>query len=181
MSLLTKLQLQESVAVENVFYKIKTGHTYWFRFAELAENENARYGDFVFLFAGDAPKNMSAGFKALVDFYAGKKELPRSDGNDASEKIIDYAIDADLIYSAFWKCYNIDLCERELHWHKVRALLTGLTDTRLNEVMSYRMYKGKDKEYLKMKRAWKLANGETKENKASREKFMAKLEASKNE
>ena len=94
-----------------------------------------------------------------------------------SERIIDYAIDADLIYAALMQCYGLDLCAGEVHWHKVRALVTGITGTKLNEVMSYRSAKpGKDKTLAMLKRAWALPVKESAENKKARERFNSLLE-----
>ena len=177
MSLLTKLNLPDSVCVSGRFYKIKTGHTYWFRFAEIIDDEDATFDDFDFLFDGNAPEDKKEAFSALLAFYWEKKEIPRATGEATSERIIDYSIDADLIYAALMQCYGLDLCVGEIHWHKVRALVTGITGTKLNEVMSYRSAKpGKDKTLAKLKRAWALPIKESAENKAARERFNKLLE-----
>lgn len=42
------------------------------------------------------------------------------------------------------------------HWHKIRALIAGLHDTKLSDVIGYRCYSGKDAELNKMHRAWEL-------------------------
>ena len=157
MSLLTKLNLPDSVCVSGRFYKIKTGHTYWFRFAEIIEDEDATLDDFDFLFDGNAPEDKREAFNALLGFYWEKKEIPRATGEATSERIIDY---------------SIDLCETEIHWHKVRALIAGLTGTKFNEIMSYRCAKpGKDKTMTKLKRIWALPVKESAENRAARERF----------
>ena len=38
----------------------------------------------------------------------------------------------------------------------MQALLNGIHGTRLNEIMAYRAYSGKDKDMLKLKRMWAL-------------------------
>ena len=177
MSLLTKLNLPDSVCVSGRFYKVKTGHTYWFRFAEIIDDEDATFDDFDFLFDGDAPEDKKEAFNAFLGFYWKKKEIPRVMGEATSERIIDYSIDADLIYAAIMQCYGIDLCAGEVHWHKVRALIAGLTGTKFNEIMSYRCSKpGKDKTMAKLKRIWALPIKESAENRAARERFNKLLE-----
>ena len=59
-----------------------------------------------------------------------------------SKQLISYIKDDALIYAAFLQQYGIDLADSELHWHKFRALLDGLTeDTQLVKVMRYRSVK----------------------------------------
>lgn len=152
----TKMILPDSVEVSGKFYQIHTGHPYWFRLSELLAGK-LYVSDFDYLYISDRPEDKQAGIDKLMAFYYEKKELPKVEDNDSSEKILDYKIDSDMIYAAIMQCYHIDLFEKEIHWHKVRALISGLHDTKLNEIMQYRCCNpGKNKELARMKRIWSL-------------------------
>ena len=94
----------------------------------------------------------------LFTFSRPQSPLPRSISH-SDVIILDYELDANLIYAAFLGQYGIDLCEVNLHWHKFLALLGGLNEsTKLHEVMGYRCYeKSNDKKdpYEELRRAWK--------------------------
>lgn len=153
---LTKAALPDSVIVSGKVFKIHTGHPYWFRFAEIIADKKALLGELDFIYSGEAPEDRRAGFDALFGFYYEPKELPRSDGG-SSERVLDYAIDSDLVYAGILQCYGIDLFDKPIHWHKVRAMITGLTGTKLNTVLEYRCSTpGKNKELARMKRIWRL-------------------------
>lgn len=153
-----KLKLPDTVEVDGSFYPINTNFSTWITFSNLIQNKETVLGDLDFIYLGTPPKDRITGFKALYDFYAPYVEIPRSSGKNSNVKILDYVIDFDLIYSAFLQQYKIDLYEENLrlHWHKFTALLSGLKDTRLNEIMEIRAYTGKDKELLKLKSRWAL-------------------------
>ena len=67
--------------------------------------------------------------------------LMKQEHTQQTRKVVDFAQDADLIYSAFYQTYGIDLIEQrgKLHWIKFIALFGGLpSDTRLSDVMRIR-------------------------------------------
>jgi hypothetical protein len=113
-----------------------------------------------YLFPGEMPKFCN--INSLLEFSRPRNELPRSVFGNSNVIVIDYELDADLIYSAFLGQYGIDLIDVEhLHWHKFLALLAGVNDsTRLREVMGYRCYeKSTEKEEIwraKLRRAWEI-------------------------
>ena len=152
---LTKAVLPDSVEVSGRVYRIKTGHPYWFRFAEIIGQETKYIADFEYLYIDERPEDRQAGVDALYKFYYEEKEIPRCD--EPGDRVIDYAIDADLLYSGILQCYGIDLADKEYHWHKVRAMIAGLNGTKLNDVISYRSWTDqKNKEMIRMKRIWAL-------------------------
>lgn len=152
---LTKAVLPDSVEVLGRHYRIRTGHSYWFQFARMIE-ERQYLNSFDIFYVRDVPEDRKAGVDALSGFYAEPGVLPRSTG-EGGERVLDYAIDANLIYAAIFQCYGVDLFERQIHWHKVRAMIAGSTGTRLNEIISYRTSSpGKDRGLARMKRAWAL-------------------------
>lgn len=182
---LTKITLPSSVEVEGSFYAIKTDFRYWLMFARLLENEKAVIDEADFLYKDEIPQDKKAGFQKLLEFYSPKKELPRNLGGGSSEKVMDYDIDADLIYAAFYEVYKLDLMEvdknghfKELHWHKFQALFAGLHNTKLNEIIGYRCYDENDKtdykaNMKKLKQMWTLPTKMTEEDKKDLDKFNA--------
>lgn len=68
-----------------------------------------------------------------------------------SEKPMDYALDARLIWSAFRRVYQIDLRKVEyLHWWDFQAMLEELPeDIRLNRVIRYRTIDTRNKSMTK--------------------------------
>lgn len=157
---LTNKSLPNTVRVGGRDYSIYTDFRAWMKFeiavSRLKRGENT---DVSYLFKNDMP--MYCNIEELFIFSRPKSLLPRpvSHRNIA---VLDYELDADLIYSAFLGQYDIDLLEvKELHWHKFLALLKGLNEsTRLREVMGYRCYEKVTDEnkdvYEEMRRAWEI-------------------------
>jgi hypothetical protein len=154
---LAKAYLPDSVEVSGKVYKVQTGHSFWFRFSQIVDAEKAYLTDFDFLYLDDKPEDKQAGIDSLSLFYYEPKELPRSSGADDGERVLDYSLDADLLYAAILQCYGIDLYEKQYHWHKVRSMIAGLNGTKLNDIIGYRCATaGKNKELAKAKEAWRL-------------------------
>lgn len=170
---LAKMVMPDAVEVSGILYPVHTGHPYWFRFMQTLREKGATTSSFNFLFREDIPSDGEAAFKALLDFCWEKKELPRSEGDEGGVRLIDYDIDADLIWCAVLQVYGIDLKEKEIHWHKVRAMLAALPGSRLEEVMGWRCYKGKDQKLLKLRRQWELPEPMEEKDKEALDKFNA--------
>ncbi len=159
---LTKKGLPNVVDIGGSPYSIYTDYRVWMRF----ENEamNMRAGDRIdvsYLFKNDMPAYCN--ISDLFSFSRPKSLLPRSVGNHSDAVIIDYDLDADLIYAAFLGQYGIDLIDiPELHWHKFLALLKGVNEqTKLREVMGYRCYEKQAADnrrdvYEELRRAWEI-------------------------
>ena len=160
---LKKRVLPESIEIEGSFYHIQTSFKYWLRFLELLENKEAIPNDFDFMYTNIKPSNREDGLLALIQFAAPHHVLPRFQESEKCGKVVDYKIDADYIYAAFMEQYGIDLITSDIHWYKFQALFRGLHDTKLNEIIGYRLYKhtsGKKDSYVrhmeKLRSAWEL-------------------------
>jgi len=58
---------------------------------------------------------------------------------ESTEKVMDYAQDADLIRAAFLQCYGINLYRDKLHWFEFSALLASMPEgSRYSEILSIR-------------------------------------------
>lgn len=115
------------------------------------------------MYVADRPTDRAAGVLELARFANPPRELPRRTTDDANgEIVIDYDTDAELIYAAFMDCYGVDLYAEQLHWWKFLALLHGVHDCKLTDVIGYRLYTpdGKNDDYSKklqkLREAWRL-------------------------
>jgi hypothetical protein len=168
---LTKAMLPDAIEVSGSFYPIKTGHPFWFRFHEIYAQDKKFIQDFDFLYVDEKPEDGHAGVDAMLRFFWEPHEIPRSLGDGSTDRVLDYVIDAELIYAAILQCYGVDLFERELHWHKVRAMIAGLSGTKLNDILWYRSCTpGKNRDLARMQQAWALPVAEA-PNDAAREAF----------
>lgn len=177
---LEKLVLPESVEVSGRLVPIHTGHPYIIRFLGLLEKKSP-LSSFDFIYR-EPPKNTDervARFKKVLDFIEARSPLPRN--ATGGEKVLDYTLDADLIYAAFMECYGIDLFARPLHWWKFQALLSGITGTKLNDVISYRLFTptgrrdSYEKAMMREREAWSLET----EDKSALDEFNSTLAALK--
>ena len=179
---LKKTVLPETVTVSGKRYRIRTSFKYWLRFLELVEQDDKNPYVFDFLYVDKKPSDRIKGFSALLGFCTPASLLPRLTSSDTIDKVVDYQIDAEYIYAAFYELYGIDLIEADMHWYKFQALFKGLHDTKLNEIIGYRLFThtGKDKsEYdrdmEKLKRAWALPEKDDGKEDAALMRFEALL------
>lgn len=161
---LTKAKLPEAIEVSGSFYRIHTDFRYFIRFGQLLSEKEALPHAFDFMFIAEIPQDRIAGFKALTAFMNPPRLLPRKNGREeAGPPVIDYQLDADLIYAAFMQQYHIDLSMDSLHWYQFSALLAGLRETKLTDIISFRLWEntsGKKDEYSrtmqKLHDAWEI-------------------------
>ncbi|MDD7611981.1 MAG: Gp15 family bacteriophage protein [Spirochaetales bacterium] len=177
------IDLPDSITVLGKSYRIHTDYQFFITFVLMAKKPHT-YEEYNFMYEGKIPADVVKGFEELKNFAFPKKELPRDIGNDTDEIILDYEKDGDLIYSAFWQCYGIDLKAEDLHlhWYKFLALLSGIKDTKLNKVMEFRSYIPKEedgKEYrkymLQMREMWRIEKELTDEEKEAIFNFDSQL------
>lgn len=171
---LTKKALPNTVLVGGRAYSVYTDYRRWMRF-EIEASKLRKDGviDISYLFKNDMPAYCD--LSELFKFSRPEAPLPRPIGhNDVI--VLDYELDADLIYAAFLGQYGIDLYDvTDLHWHKFLALLSGLNEsTKLREVMGYRCYKKSDDKkdpYEELRRAWEIEPPISDEEQAEIEEF----------
>ena len=117
----------------------------------------------------------------MLWFYRGGKtieEIKIKGSSGKSNRIYDYDIDAEYIYSAFMEQYGIDLQDIEyLHWWKFKALFTSLNEnTQMAKIMQYRSIdlnkidnKEEKERYRKLKKIYELPKYTTEEEKELKE------------
>lgn len=167
---LVKVNLPDAIEVEGRFFLIDTDFRKWINFESIINDKSAIIEDLdLIYYLGDVPENRQKGLEQLISFYSPKSELPRiiEDG-EPIEKTLDYHLDADLIYAAFYEVYHIDLFQTDatghaipMHWWKFLALLSGIHGTKLNEIMGFRSYNPNDKttyeqHMRQLKEQWQL-------------------------
>lgn len=162
---LSKRELPAAIKVDGEWYKIKTDYRFYIDLWRHLKNKENELSTFDFLYEYSRPANLAAGASEILKFYAPERKLPRQTGDDRKDPVIDYDVDADLIYSAFMREYKIDLIAADLHWHKFLALLAGLKDSKLIDVIGFRLYEnksGKNDDYTRhleeLRDAWALDN-----------------------
>lgn len=151
--------LPTTVGVDGVAVDINTGHRAGMAFTSVLEDsslsDEEKLSQALGIYYKDRDvirHDTTALIKAALAFYGydpsenyGKTKSALSKGSSRPRKgkqLISYVKDDALIYAAFLQQYGIDLADGELHWHKFRALLDGLTeDTQLVKVMRYRSVK----------------------------------------
>ena len=151
--------LPTTVEVDGVAVDINTGHRAGVAFTSVLEDSSLSDEDKLSRALGIyytdrdvVGHDTTALIKEALAFYSydpsayyGRTESALRKGSSKPRKgkqLISYIKDDALIYAAFMQQYGIDLAEGELHWHKFRALIDGLTDdTQLVKVMRYRSVK----------------------------------------
>jgi hypothetical protein len=177
---LIKGALPNTVSVGGKAFSIYTDFRVWMRFCQEYDNwcqDKRQLFDFRYLFKNNFPSfEREEEMIDILQFAYPQNILPR--GESIGIKILDYSIDADYIYSAFMQQYGIDLIEvEELHWHKFKALLGGLSDsTKLVQIMGYRCYedsseKNQQEICKKLRNEWELPQIETEEDREIEDKF----------
>lgn len=179
--------LPTTIEVDGKEFPIHTNFRNWIVFEQLLQDDeipsHLKFMKLLELVCVEVPDNLMATYEALLDFYLlGNK--PKTD-KGSGDIAYSYNEDCNLIFTAFFKSYGLDLENIEyLHWWKFRALFNDLNDDcMLVKIMEYRtkdLTKIKNKEekdfYREMKKRYTLNKPTEKEKALSNEV----LEALKN-
>ncbi|MCM1159382.1 MAG: bacteriophage Gp15 family protein [Bacteroidales bacterium] len=174
---LTQKNMQDTIEVGNEIFSIYTDFRIWMRFVIEFENWDKKGElNISYLFKNSIPVfRCREDYSSIFSFAYPINVVPR--GEHSNIKVLDYVIDADYIYSAFYQQYGVDLLETDMHWHKFNSLLNGICDgTKLHEIMGYRSYTGEkiksqDDLYKKLRDRWELPLVQTKEDLEAEEEF----------
>lgn len=174
---LTRKVLPNTVMVGGRSFFINTDYRIWLRFViEFEQWDKKGTLDISYLFNGEIPVFQDIhDYDGIFQFAYPVNIVPK--GEASTEKIYDYIIDSDYIYSAFMQQYQIDLLTVDMHWYQFRALFNGLSEgTKFYEIMGYRSYTGEkiksqNELYRKLKSAWELPVESTEEEMAAEKEF----------
>lgn len=147
----------DRLTVDGVEFCIDTDFRRWIEFYCIAKEGG---GLIEFLNSLGLPLTESAA-NAACDFFVGP--TPYGCGGTNGEPTVDFYVDAEAIYSAFYSAYKIDLTSEKIHWWKFMALFRSLPqDCELSRIMQYRGVNIKDvpkyqkKFYAEMKSKYSL-------------------------
>lgn len=75
------------------------------------------------------PVDAEAAVEAVLWFYRCGEDVPEKKEDGAKkQRSYSFEVDAETIFSDFWRYYKIDLSSETLHWWAFRALLAGLPE-----------------------------------------------------
>jgi len=164
---------QDRVWIDGEDYLIHTSFPYWIAFGkkfETMQKEGVKEFsleelDYLYMVISTKdgkeygiPEDRLKGYEELAKFFQNDQPLPHP-GKQTNVKGIDWIIDSEYVYAAFLQQYKINLIEQDLHWHDFLSLFNGLTETKLNEIISARYIEdGKEttKGMKKLRETWRL-------------------------
>ena len=147
-------QRRDSVCVNGVDYRIHTEFYWWVLFGRMIIKARPVADYDIFYVWTDETLDRQAGFEQLKKFYANEQPLPHPSNEKSDTIAVEWKIDSEYIRAAFLQQYGIDLLTQDIHWHCFQALFNALKDTVINDIMSARLYKGKNREMNRMKERW---------------------------
>lgn len=159
---LTQRALPSTVNVGGRAFEIETDFRKWIEFGKLAKEGAVGYDMLCDMFVGEAPPvNMLDGIiEGLLGFYTAASSTPHSGFADGNDNVSDLCEDGEYIFASFMAQYGIDLTETDMHWHKFKALLNCLRDTKYNDIIAYRAYRKTSESYdtsmMRLREMWSL-------------------------
>ncbi|MFQ8705544.1 MAG: Gp15 family bacteriophage protein [Thomasclavelia sp.] len=176
---LTKKDLPTSIKVGGKFILLNTDFRVWIKFwQELSDNGNAKIENLVKDKKIEIePKYNEELSNAIMQFLYNPNETPNYEANETNGKIIDYYLDGEYIYSAFYRQYGIDLLEADMHWHKFKALCDDLDVGIFLHAKRARGYKKpskndtEDKYWQRERKAWSFKTKLTQEEQEKIKEF----------
>ena len=79
-------------------------------------------------FPNGIPLDIGGAVEAVLFFLRGGEITEDNTPKQSNKPSYSYSIDSEAIYADFWRYYNIDLSQDELHWWTFRSLLMGLPE-----------------------------------------------------
>lgn len=74
------------------------------------------------------PRDIAGALEAVMFFYSCGNVPEVKEGQKSEKPCYSFEVDAETIFSDFWRFYNIDLSKEYLHWYVFRSLLEGLPE-----------------------------------------------------
>lgn len=136
MNILTD-RLPSSVKVGSTTFDIETDFRAGVSFALMAESgENNIFklcqpffpNGFPFDIRFATEKEIREAVEAVLYFFRCGDEIEEKEQPKQSKPAYSYKVDSEAIYADFWRFYNVDLSQDNLHWWTFRNLLMGLPE-----------------------------------------------------
>ena len=79
-------------------------------------------------FGDNFPEDLRGALEAIANFYSCGEKREKTTPSPKGKRAYSFEDDSEIIFSDFWREYNIDLSQESLHWWAFRALLSGLSE-----------------------------------------------------
>ena len=156
---LRKAELPSRLEWDGFSVSIDTSFRTWIEFGRRLEQDEMVWTG---IFTKGIPRD-AGWIQAAIEFWKSPNITPRMTRPPTNTRLIDYVEDGDHIVASFQQAYGIDLTSEDMHWHRFKALLSGLPDnTKMAKIMGYRDYnvsdeKRKHEDFMReQKAAWSL-------------------------
>lgn len=169
------IEFNDFVIVDDIKYKINPDYKNLIEIEDVIRDKNLDNKNKIFnslnkfyLFFdklevdSDHLENMA---RKMIEFYQGEetKYINNKTVSNNTNKLFDYKIDWQMIYSAFYECYGIRLVGF-MHWWEFKQLFNSLnSECKFSKIVSYRSYKGKDKDMINLRKIWALPKDKAEE------------------
>lgn len=168
--------LPETVTLFETEYPVHTSFRNWIRISELVKEAGRKDGKSIakalkLCYKETLPPNIVSAFLGMLSFLSRGTDFSVSRGESA-QPLFSFQEDAEVIYSAFYSKYGIDLVKEDLHWYSFCALMSSLSaDNAFKTLLDIRSFDEK-----------KLKNPEKRRKMAQlKEKFGLKAQGGKRE
>lgn len=124
--------LPDSVTLYGAEYPVHTSFKNWVRISCILERENIKEPKVLakilkLCYKETLPPNSISALLGAISFLNRGTDFSVSQ-QKKREKVTSFCVDSDLIYSAFYSKYGIDLQNEDMHWYKFCSLFETLAD-----------------------------------------------------
>ena len=121
--------LPSSVKVGNSTFDIETDFRAGISFSLMIEaGEDNIYKLCTPFFPNGLPCDISGAVEAVIYFFRGGEKTEDNAPKQSNKPAYSFNVDSEAIYADFWRFYNLDLSQDNLHWWTFRSLLMGLPE-----------------------------------------------------
>ncbi len=159
MNILTD-SLDDFVIIEGEKYGVNSDFKTMIRIQQTVSDENLgsarKLAKIIKLFYRELPPRLTLAITGIRQFYGSEKK----EGRGSKEALYSFSSDAELIYSAFYSQYGIDLSTENMHYKKFTALFKGLCgENAFSKVVAFRGVNTSDIKNPKLKRYYEKMKG----------------------
>lgn len=169
--------LPNAVMVNGEPVSLNTDFRVWIQFHADVQNDSEDI-DISYLFKDEIPNIDDSVLEQLLMFLYNPSATPKM-GGACNDKLLDYYMDGEYIFSALYQTYGIDITEIDMHWHKFQALCNNVRgdDTIWGYAKGIRGYQKTPKNYdiekeeQKEKLVWSFQTELTEDEKSKKKEF----------
>lgn len=121
--------LPSSIKVGNSTFDIETDFRAGVSFSLMIEaGEDNIYKLCAPFFPKGLPLDINGAVEAVIYFFRGGDTTEDNAPTKSNKPAYSFNVDSEAIYADFWRFYNLDLSQDNLHWWTFRSLLMGLPE-----------------------------------------------------